>query len=174
MPRILIIAVSLGLVMIFVMLFLWPKYQNFTNLQIQLKNKEAELRNQNEYYKDLFSLSEKLKEFETEISNIDSALPSDVSAAALSFHNYLPKAASENGVILKNMGSFSISTLSGKENIQVISIPIEVSGSYSSLKNFLTALEKSARIIEVTSISFSSPQEEEFFGFQLNVQTHSY
>lgn len=174
MPRILIIAVSLGLIMIFGILFLWPKYQNFTNLQIQLKNKEDEFKNRNEYYQDLFFLSEKLKEFETEISNIDSALPSDVSAAALSFHNYLPKVASENGVILKSMGSFSVSTLSGKGNIQVISIPIEVSGSYTSLKNFLTVLEKSARIIEVTSISFSSPQEEEFFGFQLSLQTHSY
>lgn len=174
MPRILIIAVSLGLIMIFGILFLWPKYQDFTNLQIQLKNKENEFKNRNEYYQDLFSLSEKLKEFETEISNINSALPSDVSAAALSFHNYLPKVASENGVILKSMGSFSVSTLSGKGNIQVISIPIEVSGSYTSLKNFLTVLEKSARIIEVTNISFSSPQEEEFFGFQLNLQTHSY
>jgi len=174
MPRILIIAISLGLAIILGILFLWPKYQDFTNFQIQLKNKETELRNLNEYYQDLFSLSEKLKEFETEFLNIDSALPSGVSTAALSFHNYLPKVASENGLILRSAGSFSISALSGKENIQVISIPIKVSGSYSSLKNFLTALEKSTRIIEVTSISFSSPQEEDFFEFQLSVQTHSY
>ena len=172
MPRTLIIAICLGLTLILGILFLWPKYQDFKNLQLQLKNKETEFRYQDEYYQELFSLSEKLKEFETELSNIDSALPSDLSLP--SFYNFLQKASSENGLIFNSMGSFSLSFLPGKTNIQVISIPIEVSGSYSSLKNFLKTLEKSARIIEVDGISFSSPAEGELFGFTLGVKIHSY
>lgn len=172
MPRTLIIAICLGLTLILGILFLWPKYQNFKNLQLQLENKKTEIRYRGEYYQELFSLSEKLKEFETELQNIDSALPSDPSLPP--FYNFLQKASSENGLILKSIGSFSLSFLPGKTNIRLISIPIEVSGSYSSLKNFLRTLEKSARIIEVDGISFSSPGEGELFSFKLGVKIHSY
>ncbi len=172
MSRTLITAICLGLTLILGIFFLWPKYQSFKNLQLQLKNKEIEFRYQDEYYQELFSLSEKLKEFETELSNIDSALPSNLSLPSL--YNFLQKTSSENGLILNSIGSFSLSRLPERTNIQLISIPIEVSGSYPSLKNFLKALEKSTRIIEVDGISFSSPEERELFGFKLGVKTHSY
>lgn len=174
MPRVLIIVISLVLSLILGVLLLWPKYQNLTNLQIQLENKKTEFKYRDEYYQDLFLLSEKLKEFEAEISNIDSALPPDSSSAILSFYNYLQRVPSESGLILKNLGSASLSPLDGKPGIEAISISITVSGSYPSLKNFLKTLEKSARIIKVESISFSSPTEEEFFEFGLGLQTHSY
>lgn len=174
MPRILIIIICVALSLALGVLFVWPKYQNFKSLQLQLENKETELQYRNEYYEQLFSLSEKFKEFETDLLKIDSALPLNSSSAALSFYNYLQRASSENGLIIRSMGSASLSSLLEAQSVQVISIPIEASGSYSSLKNFLKTLEKSARIIEVNDISFSSSDEEGLLSFQLGIQTHSY
>ena len=174
MPRILIIGISLALFLIVGVVLTWPKYQNLKNIQIQLENIKTEFRYRDDYYQNLRSLSQKLQEFEVELAAIDSALPLDSSSAALSFSNFLLKTSSENGLILQTIGSFSLSSLTGKTNIQIISIPITVSGSYSSLKNFLNTLEKSARIIEVNGISFSSPGEEGLFGFSIQIQTHSY
>lgn len=172
MPRILIIAASLGLTLILGILFLWPQYQNLQNIQLKLENKETELINRDKYYQNLFSLSEKLREFETELSMIDSALPSEIFLPSL--YHFFRETSSENGLILTNITTTSSPSLPGRENIQVISISIEVSGSYSSLRNFLKALEKSARIIEVNNVSFNSPGEEELFNFQLKLQTYSY
>lgn len=174
MPRILLITIFVGISIIVGILFLWPKYQNFQITQRQLENKEIELLFRKEYYQQLDSLSEKLKEFSTEVSKIDSALPLDSSSAALSFYNFLQKVSLENGLIMNSIGSFSLSPLSARPDVQIISIPIGATGSYAALKNFLKALEKSSRIIEVNSIFFSSPGEEGLFAFQLEIQTYSY
>lgn len=174
MPRILIITICIGLTVAVGALFLWPKYQNYQNLQTQIGNKNIELENQNAHYENLIDLSEKLQEFDVELEAIDIALPSNASYSAISFYNYLQKASSENGLIVNQIGSFALSPLVGRGDIQEMSLSVGVSGSYSAFKNFLRALEKSARIIEVESISFSFPGEDGLFSFQIEIKTHSY
>lgn len=172
MPRILI-SIILFVITILIGIFLvWPNYLKFQNFQQQIKNKETELQYLEEYYQDLADLSEKLKGYQEELSKIDSALPE--SPDLPSFANFFQKTASENGLILKSLGSFSINPLAQKTEIKEISFSPELSGSYSSFKNFLKALEKSSRMIEVENISFSSPKEGEIFDFKLEIKTHSY
>ena len=172
MTRILIIIVCLALSTLLGVLFLWPKYQNLKNLQLQMENKEIEINNRNTYFQNLRSLSEKLEGFKEDVAKIEAALPSNPSPP--SFYNFLQKTVSENGLILKNIGSFAVSPLASNPSLKVISLPLGVSGSYASLKNFLGAMEKSARIVEVNTISFSAPQNEELFDFTLEIQSHSY
>ena len=67
--------------------------------------------------------------------------------------------------------------------LQEVSIKCSLSGSYPGFKNFLSALQKSARLFEVESISFSSAQEkeekkekeaEEMLDFDLEIKAYSY
>ena len=139
---------------------------------MQAENKEIEINSRNAYFQNLRSLSEKLEEFKEDVAKIEAALPSDPSPP--SFYNFLQKTVSENGLILRNIGGFAVSPLTSNPSLNAISLSLEVSGSYASLKNFLGAIEKSARIVEVNSISFSAPEEEGLFNFTLGIQAQSY
>lgn len=173
MPRILISGALLLLAILVGVLLLWPNYQKLNNLWLQLERKETNLRYTEEYYNELSLLSERLKEFETELSKIDSALPSQPSLP--SFYNFFQKTASENGLILTAIGNFSTTPFKGKEEIKETSVgPIGLSGSYSSLKNFLIALEENSRMIEIENLSFSSPREGEIFDFKIALKIYSY
>jgi len=167
MPRILVSIILFILTILIVIFLLWPGYLKFQNLQAQIKNKEVELQYKGEYYKELSSLQEKLNNYQEEFSKIDSALPS--------FYNFLQKVASENGLVLESIGTFSTKNLAEKTDIKETSLnSVKLVGSYSSFKNFLTALEKNSRMISIEDISFSTPQEGESFDFDITMKIYSY
>ncbi len=96
----------------------------------------------------------------------------------------LQKLSTQSGLMLANV-SFknvdnkkTVKTFS-KEKVNNFTIKLLLVGSYSSLKNFLRQIESYQRIIEITSISFSSGSrrrgnngEPDFFSF--NVVGKSY
>ena len=166
---------------VFLIGFFWlsPQYQNLKNLNLKIGEKKAELQHKEEYYSNLKKISEESKNYESELSKIDSALPLDPSLPSL--FNFLEKTAAQNGLILKNFGTFSVtpSATPSEEQpeiteIKSIYLDITVAGSYPALKNFLSALEKTARFVEAENISFSSPKEKEPFSFNLTIKAHSY
>jgi Tfp pilus assembly protein PilO len=78
-------------------------------------------------------------------------------------------------LVLKNE-SFNFSSVS-KESLakKEYRFSLELSGSYPAFKNFLAILEKSAKIIEVENISFSSPaKDDSAFSFNVAVKFYSY
>jgi Tfp pilus assembly protein PilO len=164
---------------------IWPKYQKLSTLQLEVENRETELRNTEEYFAKLSQLSQELKKYENQISKIDFALPSDSSSTVISLINFIQKASSQNGLILNELKSFSIILpkpqvqTSGSPEVQPsskikeISLNFDVSGSYFALKNFINTLETNAKIIEVGNISFSA-EKEEIPTFSLKIKTHSY
>jgi type IV pilus assembly protein PilO len=153
----------------------WPKEQEFGNKKKELEAKHKEIKGKKDYLSELNSFSEKLSQYQAEISKINDALPSEPSAAAL--FNYIEKASSENGLILE---SIDVSQLyasqeqkveSSEEKIQKMPFSVSLTGSYSSFKNFLSALYLNSRMINVRSISFSSPAEEDkLFNFNLELE----
>ena len=172
MPRNLISGILFSLAILLGILLVWPNYQKLDNLWLQVERKEADLRNTEEYYKRLSLLSERLKEFEPELAKIESALPSGPSLPSL--YNFLQRTVSENGLILQRIGDSSTKAFSVKPELKETSDSFNLSGSYSSFKNFLIALEKSSRMIKVENISFSSSKEGEIFNFDIALKTHSY
>jgi len=174
MPRVLTAIILFALTVLIAVFLLWPKYLKLANTQARIQSKEVELNYKEDYYKELSSISEKLEtEYSEKLKKIDSALPAGSSIPSL--YNFLQKTASENGLVLKNVGSFAVSpstTITGLKEISLSSLGF--SGSYPSFKNFLVALEKNSRIIEVENISFSTPKEGEIFDFNLTIKTYSY
>lgn len=180
MPRILISFILFGISLVFGVIFFWPRYQELDSLQVQIENKRQEIKNQDKYYQELSLISKELDEHQEELTKINSALSFNPPLPSLL--KYLQKVAPENGLILASISSFSIQPLPERADIKEIQGSLKLSGSYPSLKNFLKTLEKSARLIEVDSVSFSVFQKKEgetveiseIFNFSLSIRTKSY
>jgi len=181
-----LIFIFLGIVAILAIGFflIWPKYQKFESLKVDIENKELELRQTEDYFAKLERTAEDLKGYQTQISKIDFALPDDSSFATISLINFIGNASGANGLIFKKLKSFSITSpkpsaqapgapVQPQSKVKDISLDFEVSGSYFALKNFIQTLENSAKIIEVENLSFSV-EKEEVPSINLKIKTFSY
>lgn len=148
-----------------------PKYREFSDTRLELKEKKAELENTKKYFSELETLSDSLKASAPELAKIDSALPQEPSIPDLL--NFLQKVSSQNGLILEK---FDLNRISPEEksNVKNISLNLSLQGSYQSFKNFLFSLQRNSRLVEAESIRFSSLEKSGLFTFNLSVKTYSY
>ncbi len=157
---------------VFWLAILWPKYQDFRALDKMIGEKEEELQQEEQYFSNLNQIKTELENYEEALSKINSAFPDDPSLPAL--FSFLQKASSQSGLILKGISPFASYISESMPNIKETQFSLQVSGSYSSFKEFVSILEKSARKIEVENISFFSPKEGSLFLFNLGLKIHSY
>jgi len=148
-------------------LFISPKKTSLSILNSELSQKRQEFETSDKYFQEVLKTSEKLKNYQEEISKIDSALPDDPSIPSL--FNFLQKSSSQSGLLLENIGSISVKE-EGK--LKKWTTTLKLKGGYSSLKNFISILEKSARLIKVEKTSISS--EGESLSFNLTISVFSY
>ncbi len=188
-----IIILIITLILIF--LFVWPKYQESSDFQKKLIEKQAEYNGKLVYFKKISEIISEIENKKDSLQKINNALPDNTSFAPLVY--FLQKKGSETGLILKSIVFSQVSptiynqqvaaTLpdsgSAKE-IKNIAFTVDVLGNYQGLKNFLAELENSARIFEVGTISFASQgaaagfaqkkNQVEIYDFKLSLKTHTY
>jgi len=169
-PQAYLIIISLLLSALLFFLLILPKYQNLTVLKEEISQKTFEFQTLENHFKNLQEISEKLKEYQNSLSKIDSALPLSPSLPEL--FNFLQRASSQSGLILKKIGPFKVSVV--EEELKESKVDLTLSGDYPFFKNFLSSSEKSARLIKIEKISFSSPKEGESFDFDLTIKVYSY
>jgi Tfp pilus assembly protein PilO len=148
-------------------LFISPKQTSLSILNSQLLQKRHEFETSDRYFQEVSKTSEKLKNYQSEISKIDNALPEDPSIPSL--FDFLQKSSSKSGLLLENIGSVSFSE---EGSLKKWTTNLELKGDYPSFKNFISNIEKSARLIKVEKISILS--EEESLSFALTVSVFSY
>lgn len=169
-----IISISLVISIIIGAVFLYPKYQEFSKLQNQIIQREQELANQQNYLKLLRQIDEKVKEKQDLIDKVASAIPDEPDIP--SFLNFLKQESINTGVGLEQVSWNEQRSLKDeKKQINQHLINLQVSGSYFAFRNFLSALESNARLIEVLATDFSLDYESEepaVFGLELKI--HSY
>lgn len=164
--KLIIIVVCLVLVLILGLFLGWPKYQGVQALRLNIKAKEMELQSKEEYFSQIKEISEELEKYTESLSKISSALPE--TPALPSLLNFLQLTASQTGLVLEKV---ILGGVGGGE----IRVTCQMAGNYPAFKNFLVALENSARMIEVEEISFKSPEKAgESFSFSVQIKTHSY
>ncbi|MFH1462398.1 MAG: type 4a pilus biogenesis protein PilO [bacterium] len=153
---------------------LWPKYQELGVVQKNIAEKEKNLEQQEQYFLNLDQIKEKLEEHDKALVKISSALPDDASLPSLL--NFIQKASSQSGLVLKGISPFAISSYENIANLQETQLSVQVFGSYPSFKNLLSILEESSRIIQMGNVSFSSPKEgdESLFTFNVSIKVYSY
>jgi len=164
-----LILIFILLSVVFTIFLVLPKYQNWIFTRRTILEKTFELQSQTEYFEQLKNISEELKKYQESLSKIDSSLPKNPSLPELL--NFVQKAGSQAGLSLKGVSPVSTITEEGK--ISETKINLAMVGGYSEFRIFLSIIEKSARLIEVGNISFSSPQEGPFT-FNLAIKIFSY
>ncbi len=169
-----VISISLIISIIIGAVFLYPKYREFSGLRKQISQKEEELANQQNYLKLLRETNEKAEENRDLIDRVASAIPDEPDIP--SFLNFLNKEAANTGVGLEDV-NWSEPSASAEQRKQTneYSVSIQISGSYPAFRNFVSALENSARLVEVSGTDFSLEQgvdEAAVFGLKLII--HSY
>ena len=171
-PILVVIIACFLLAVIFGAVVLWPKFQEIERIEGDIAWKERELQRQEVYFSGLRETKDELRRYQEQLTKIDSALPDDPSLPSL--FNFLQKISSESGLILVEIGPAIVSFLEEKPEIKETKFSLELAGSYPSFKVFLARLEKSARIIEIEEVVFSSPEDGELFTFNLRIKVHSY
>jgi len=164
-----IIALSLSLLLIFGLVL--PRYRDWDSLNQEIFKREIELRSQENYFQEIQRISGKLKENQDSLSKIESALPEDSFLPQVL--NFFQKAASQSGTSLKHIVPVFVALERG-QNIRTTKVNLVLGGDYYSFKDFLSLVEKSARLIEVENIYFSYPKEGGPFIFNISTKTYSY
>ena len=177
MKRPIIIAIALYFVLAIGILFVWPKYKDLNLVKKTIETQETEIKNNNDYFDNLKAIDDNLAASPEELSKIDSALPPESSPTDL--FNFFQSISSNNGLILKEVSLAGSSRLSGSlSKIEEKDFTIVVVGTYPAFKNFLSEIEKSARLIGIENISFSSASlagtKTGAISFTVAVKTYDY
>lgn len=164
-----------------------PKYQAFKQLKAQERFQQTQVENRERFFAQLEEISQRFEGYGEALDKINSALPSSPQMSLLL--NFLNKTAEKNGLLLKEIGPVTTSKLSpqeiekirGKETAQggkelkETRVSLEILGDYPSFKNFLAALEKSARLIEIENVKFNTLKTGAgLFRFNLQIKVYSY
>ena len=163
-----------------------PKYNEFKNLQVKIGEKEAEYNGKYEYYAEVNKAYEELKKYDDGIIRIENAVPSESSFGSLVY--FFQQKASENGLIAKKIFLAKVSAPDPETGIKEIDFSLNLMGTYSSFKNFIAAMEKSARLFKADNSSFyyssgasslvssgkAQPVSQPIYSFTLDVKTQSY
>lgn len=183
---------------LFVLYIVAPNYSQSRMLQKQVEAKQSELQEKQNYFSEIKRISDNLEKYQEFLDKIEKALPQEVSLASLLrfFHTQ----ALVSGLVMKNLspieetpqatqtkvggaGSGEGDKESAKapdEKIKETSFRLAVEGPFASLKDFLYAIEKSSRLIEVENIAFKEGKpggkegEPVTFEFNLAVNVYSY
>ncbi len=166
MNRLFVIIGCLALALVLGLTLTWPKYQNLRVCRSNIEVKEAELQSKEEYFNQVKEISQEFEDYADALAKIASALPDNPSLPSL--FDFLQTSASQTGLVLEKIELVGLAE--GK-----IQVDCRLAGQYPDFKNFLIALENSARMVEVEEVNFESPKKsKEPFEFKTLIKAQSY
>lgn len=164
-----VIAVLLSVFLVF--FFVFPVYKNFTSDMIKISERKSDLQSYDKNLEELKKTKEELDKYKEQVSKIETAIPPSVGLPE--YLDLIQRTASQSGLILEISPASTGPAEKGK--LRETRTSFILKGDYSGFKGFLTALEKSARFIEVEDVSFGSPAKmEDLFSFSMTTKVYSY
>ena len=130
---------------------LWPLYGDVTSALDLKKQNQDNLTEREKLTANLERLISQYNERSTDVASLNKAIPSDQNIPELLVN--LEAIASENNLIFGGV-NFKSKDLKAK-GVKTLVMEIKVKGSYPAFKNYLKSMEKSLRIFDVISVSFS-------------------
>lgn len=181
-----IILIFLVITIILSFLFVLPKYEEYRALRQTSLEKQAKYSGESIYYARIADILSGLEERKEVLDKMQEALPQHFSLAPLV--DFLQKKGNENGVAITSMVFSQITPLLPIESpgalksseIKDVLFTLTVAGSYQGLKNFLFAMDNSARLFEMDTLSLSavpapaSKNKPQQYTLKLEVKTHTY
>lgn len=110
---------------------------------------------------------------QTDLDRIQKMLPDSVDNVRLIID--INGIANKFGLTIKNLqvGSGDGGTLGPNNNpYGSISLSFTVSSSYSAFQEFLQSLEQSLRLVDITSVTFTSTDKSNIYDFNVTLQTY--
>lgn len=198
--EILILPIAMISIIAALLWFIYPTYGEIKNLTQEIEAKEDTLEKKQKLIIDIEKLVNQYEDIEGRVNKVFYALPNEAEISNVLVQ--LEALASENGMIFEssnfskeqqiaqkkttsenNVASSSDSKTAIQQNIieQIKSISVDISliGSYENFKNYLKSLENNIRIMDITSVSFSSSsnsseEEEVSDNFSYSIQLKVY
>ena len=170
-----IIVPALISVLILSFLLVWPKYEDLRTAQANVDEKTIELQRKKEYFEKVEATYDALEDAMGVFPIISRALPEEPTTSS-SFY-YFQQTAGGTGLLLEKISLEGISESSKRPNVKETNISMSLNGRYHpAFKNFISTIERSDRLFEISSISFKSPMdpEDEYFNFEINLKKHGY
>jgi Tfp pilus assembly protein PilO len=171
-PSIFLIAFIFFITLVLIFSLVLPAYKKLLIVQTEIKAKEIELKDYENLLTKLNEISGQIESKKEELAKISSALPKDPSLPAL--FDFLQKLASTSGLSLGKINIEGSISIPEKPRLKETRFGIELSGKYPDFHNFLSALEKSARLIEVERILISQSEETKSNLITLTLKVYSY
>lgn len=109
-----------------------------------------------------------------QLSRLNKMLPSDLGNIHLI--NDINSVATRNGMILKSVNLEAPTNdvaqgVSSTGNVDAATIRLSASGTYRALRGFISELEKSLRLVDVTSLTFSS-KDTDVYSYEMDIRTY--
>lgn len=173
-----------------VFLFTWPEYNRASALELKLREKQAAYNGQSIYYANISKTLSDIESRSEILTKVESALPNEFVLAPLLY--FFQKKGTENGLAVKNIvfsrldavpSRAALAQTAKEKEVEDTTLTLDVFGNYQGLKNFLSSVERSARIFEVRNISFNAADlapgivaqgQVKTYNFKLEIVTHSY
>lgn len=179
LPLAIIIALVIGFSL------LRPAFWQARTLRAELKAKKETLANLEKAIENLRKLEETYEDLAEELAKVSYALPSQAEIPNILVQ--LEALAAENGLLFSSVGftraqesamglnqtpepvgrgevETEPQTEAEEERVKAVLANVKVTGKYESFKSYLRAIEASRRIMDVSSIDFSSASREEAIG----------
>lgn len=168
-PYFYFIIIFFSLTGLIVYFLLWPAYQQLVFIQSEINSAQESIKVADDYFAEMRKTSERLKNYENQLKILDYALPTKFYLPLM--HNFFEETSPKYGLTLNSVAA-SVNPLAGTSKIKEIPISLNLSGSYSSLKDFITYLENSVRFFALGNMTISgSDSPDKPFNLILNLKT---
>jgi len=164
MRRILRVIISIALLCVAfggLVFFVWPAYQKFSALRHEIELRQDRLDRGQKALAQLRSVQEEIVMHEQDFAKIDQAIPQDPGLPGV--YEHILQLAVTSGLVMQSIsGAQQVGTSEDPDSLDqsqqavVLSFQVTFSGSYEGLKTFLEAAKRSARILNVNTISIGS------------------
>ena len=158
MNRIFRIIASVALLAIAIavaVLFVWPKYQEFAQMRTDIAERKDRLSSGQAALAKLRIIEGEVSARQGDFDKAEKAIPKDQGLPAL--YEYIQQLAIDSGLLVASIeGQETAGSMGGAT---VVRFGVKLTGSYGQLKGFLAAARKSARILNVESLTITADSQ---------------
>lgn len=137
---------------------LWPKYQNFADMQEAITEREERIQRGENLLVQLRDQKRQVEERQEDFARLEVAIPEDAALPGL-YHD-LQRLGGESGLVLSEITSEQEPVQEGNAQLSETMISLELEGSYAGVKRFIEQVHVFQRMLNVQSIVLEIGDEE--------------
>jgi len=184
MKRIFLAPIIIAACFVFVFLLILPQYEEYLMMQEKTVRARENLVRSEKQFSDLQKIVKEIEKNKESIAKIESGLPQEFSLASL--FDYLQNEVENNGLLLKGI-SLQQDQVKSKPQVDMQEqqmfpsqeftlkehfVDLNIIGSLNALQSFVSSLDKSSRLIFISSLH-SGVSTEEMPSFSLVLKVYS-